>query len=262
MDTPDNTQDPASGGTPAGDPRPAGDARPSEETVARRGRRGPSRGHRGPGRGRRGQAEVAADRAESAFAQAPGTAASDGDQVLLRLVDIGKSFGPVRVLNHITLDIPVGQVTAVVGDNGAGKSTLIKTISGIYQPDGGEIRWQGRQVHLHTPKDASDLGIATVYQDLALADNLDIVQNMFLGREPVKHFAAGRDRHGENRQADAGRPVGGHGPLGPPAGGLAVRRAAPGGRGRPGRDAPGEARDPGRADGGPGRHPDRASCST
>jgi ABC-type sugar transport system ATPase subunit len=107
---------------------------------------------------------------------------------LLRLVDIGKNFGPVRVLTRITLDIPIGQVTAVVGDNGAGKSTLIKTISGIYQQDEGEIRWQGREVHLHTPKDATDLGIATVYQDLALCDNLDIVANMFLGREQVKHF--------------------------------------------------------------------------
>ena len=107
---------------------------------------------------------------------------------LLRLVDIGKSFGPVRVLNHISLDIPIGQVTAVVGDNGAGKSTLIKTIAGIYHQDEGEILWQGRQVHLHSPKDATDLGIATVYQDLALADNLDIVANMFLGHEEVKHF--------------------------------------------------------------------------
>ena len=124
----------------------------------------------------------------NAFAQAPATAASNGDQSLLRLVDIGKSFGPVRVLSHITLDIPLGQVTAVVGDNGAGKSTLIKTIAGIYHQDEGEILWQGRPVHLHTPKDATDLGIATVYQDLALADNLDIVANMFLGHEEVKHF--------------------------------------------------------------------------
>jgi ABC-type sugar transport system ATPase subunit len=107
---------------------------------------------------------------------------------LLRLVDIGKSFGPVRVLTRISLDIPLGQVTAVVGDNGAGKSTLIKTISGIYHQDDGQILWQGRQVHLHTPKDATDLGIATVYQDLALCDNLDIVANMFLGREEVRHF--------------------------------------------------------------------------
>jgi len=124
----------------------------------------------------------------SAPDQAPAPAASNGDQPLLRLVDIGKTFGPVRVLTHINLDIPVGQVTAVVGDNGAGKSTLIKTISGIYTQDEGQILWQGRQVHLHSPKDASDLGIATVYQDLALCDNLDIVANMFLGREEVKHF--------------------------------------------------------------------------
>jgi len=107
-------------------------------------------------------------------------------QPLLRLTNVGKNFGPVRVLMDIDLDIPPGLVTAVVGDNGAGKSTLIKTISGIYQPDGGEIRWQGRQVHLHSPKDATDLGIATVYQDLALCDNLDIVANMFLGREETK----------------------------------------------------------------------------
>ena len=120
-----------------------------------------------------------------------GLPASDGDPSappLLRLVDIGKSFGPVRVLTRISLDIPIGQVTAVVGDNGAGKSTLIKTISGIYHQDEGQILWQGRQVHLHTPKDATDLGIATVYQDLALADNLDIVANMFLGHELVKRF--------------------------------------------------------------------------
>ena len=141
-----------------------------------------------PSRNRRRRAELAAAEAESAFAQAPATAAGNGDQPLLRLVDIGKSFGPVRVLSHITLDIPPGQVTAVVGDNGAGKSTLIKTIAGIYQQDEGQILWQGRQVHLHTPKDATDLGIATVYQDLALCDNLDIVANMFLGREDVKHF--------------------------------------------------------------------------
>ena len=133
-------------------------------------------------------AEIAARRAEAAFAEAPAAAGSNGDQPLLRLVGIEKHFGPVRVLIDVNLDIPIGQVTALVGDNGAGKSTLIKTISGIYQQDHGEIIWRGRPVRLHSPKDATDLGIATVYQDLALADNLDIVQNMFLGREPVKHF--------------------------------------------------------------------------
>jgi len=94
----------------------------------------------------------------------------------------------VRALSDINLTIPTGQVTALVGDNGAGKSTLIKTVSGIWQPDEGQIYWQGRPVHLHSPKAAADLGIATVYQDLALCDNLDIVQNMFLGREELKHW--------------------------------------------------------------------------
>jgi ABC-type sugar transport system ATPase subunit len=108
---------------------------------------------------------------------------------LLRLAGVGKNFGPVRALTDIDLDVPLGQVTALVGDNGAGKSTLIKTIAGIWPQDAGEILWEGRPVRLHSPKDAADLGIATVYQDLALADNLDIVQNMFLGREPVRHFA-------------------------------------------------------------------------
>ena len=107
---------------------------------------------------------------------------------LLDLRGIGKNFGPVRALSDIDLTIPVGQVTTLVGDNGAGKSTLIKTISGIWQPDHGEILWKGQPVHLHSPRAATDLGIATVYQDLALCDNLDIVQNMFLGREEIKYL--------------------------------------------------------------------------
>jgi D-xylose transport system ATP-binding protein len=102
---------------------------------------------------------------------------------LLRLRGIGKNFGPVHALTDINLDVPAGQVTALVGDNGAGKSTLIKTISGIWEPNGGDILWQGKPVHFHTPKDATNTGIATVYQDLALCDNLDIVQNMMLGHE-------------------------------------------------------------------------------
>jgi ABC-type sugar transport system ATPase subunit len=113
---------------------------------------------------------------------------AQSQQALLRLAGIGKNFGPVRALANIDLDIPAGQVTAILGDNGAGKSTLIKCISGIWQPDYGEVFWQGRQVRLHSPRAATDLGIATVYQDLALADNLDIVQNMFLGRELIKHW--------------------------------------------------------------------------
>jgi len=134
------------------------------------------------------EAEIAADRAEAAFARVPATAGGNGGQPLLRLAGLGKNFGPVRALTDINLDVPAGQVTALVGDNGAGKSTLIKTISGIWQQDHGEILWEGRPVRLHSPREAADLGIATVYQDLALADNLDIVQNMFLGREPVRHW--------------------------------------------------------------------------
>ena len=105
---------------------------------------------------------------------------------LLRLRGIGKNFGPVHALTDINLDIPAAQVTALVGDNGAGKSTLIKTIAGIWEPNGGQMLWQGKPVHFRSPKDATDAGIATVYQDLALADNLDIVQNMMLGHETLK----------------------------------------------------------------------------
>ena len=139
-------------------------------------------------------AESAAAHAETAFARAPVTAAGNGDEPLLRLVGVGKNFGPVRALFDVNLDVPVGQVTALVGDNGAGKSTLIKTIAGIWTQDAGEILWEGKPVRLHSPKDAADLGIATVYQDLALADNLDIVQNMFLGREPVRHWVLDETR--------------------------------------------------------------------
>jgi ABC-type sugar transport system ATPase subunit len=104
----------------------------------------------------------------------------------MQLRGISKSFGPVQALSGIDLDIPAGQVTALVGDNGAGKSTLIKTISGTWPPSRGRLLWQGRPVYIHSPRDAAHLGIATVYQDLALCDNLDIVQNMMLGRERLK----------------------------------------------------------------------------
>jgi ABC-type sugar transport system ATPase subunit len=112
---------------------------------------------------------------------------SDPD-VLLELRKITKTFGPVRALTDVDLQIPTGKVTALVGDNGAGKSSLIKTVSGLWAPDGGEILWEGRTIHLHGPKDAEALGITTIYQDLALCDNLDIVQNMFLGHEPVRQL--------------------------------------------------------------------------
>jgi D-xylose transport system ATP-binding protein len=105
---------------------------------------------------------------------------------LLSLRGINKSFGAVHVLRGVDLDVYAGQVTALVGDNGAGKSTLIKGVAGIYPFDSGEVRFEGKEVHLHGPKDSSSLGIEVVYQDLALCDNLDVVHNMFLGREVKK----------------------------------------------------------------------------
>jgi ABC-type sugar transport system ATPase subunit len=107
---------------------------------------------------------------------------------LLSLRGLSKSFGPVQALSNVDLDLPPGKVTALIGDNGAGKSSLIKTISGLWAPDRGDIVWDGRKVELHGPRDAEALGITTIYQDLALCDNLDIVQNMFLGHEPLKHL--------------------------------------------------------------------------
>ena len=133
-------------------------------------------------------ANSAGDGATSATADVapsvPGTAMAGAP--LLQLRDVGKAFGPVQALTGIDLDIPTGQVTALVGDNGAGKTTLIKCIAGIHEPTSGQLLWNGRVVHLHSPKDATNLGIATVYQDLALADNLDIVQNMLLGHEKTR----------------------------------------------------------------------------
>jgi D-xylose transport system ATP-binding protein len=102
---------------------------------------------------------------------------------LLELRGVNKSFGAVQVLHDVNFKVYPGQVTALVGDNGAGKSTLVKTIAGIYRADSGEFLFDGKPVSIHSPKDAAALGLEVVYQDLALCDNLDIVQNMFLGRE-------------------------------------------------------------------------------
>ena len=104
---------------------------------------------------------------------------------LLELRGVSKRFGAVQVLYEVDFHVAAGQVMALVGDNGAGKSTLIKCIAGIHPIDGGEIRFGGEPVSIGGPKDAADLGIQVVYQDLALADNLDVVQNMFLGREAL-----------------------------------------------------------------------------
>jgi ABC-type sugar transport system ATPase subunit len=120
----------------------------------------------------------------------PGSDARAGtpdSQTLLSLRGISKHFGPVTALDGVNLEVPSGRVTALIGDNGAGKSTLIKVIAGIHEADHGEIFWGGERVQIRTPHDATLLGVATVYQDLALCDNLDIVANMFLGLETLSH---------------------------------------------------------------------------
>ncbi|MFF2371127.1 ATP-binding cassette domain-containing protein [Agromyces sp. NPDC058110] len=107
------------------------------------------------------------------------------DQPIIELKGVVKSFGPVDVLKGVNLTAYPGKITALVGDNGAGKSTLIKGLAGVQPYDAGEVLFNGEPVNLHTPRDAAHLGIEVVYQDLALCDNLDIVQNMFLGREEL-----------------------------------------------------------------------------
>ncbi len=105
---------------------------------------------------------------------------------VLELKGVSKSFGAVQALYQVDFHVSAGEVMALVGDNGAGKSTLIKCIAGIYPIDSGEILFDGKPVNIHGPKDSAALGIEVVYQDLALADNLDVVQNMFLGREETQ----------------------------------------------------------------------------
>jgi D-xylose transport system ATP-binding protein len=108
------------------------------------------------------------------------------DTPLLELRGVSKHFGAVIALHEVDFQVWPGCVTALVGDNGAGKSTLIKCVAGIYRIDGGEIFFDGKPVHIHGPREAAELGIEVVYQDLALADNLDVVENMFLGREELE----------------------------------------------------------------------------
>jgi D-xylose transport system ATP-binding protein len=110
-----------------------------------------------------------------------------GNAPLLTLRGINKSFGAIHVLRGVDLEVRSGEVTALVGDNGAGKSTLIKGLAGIYPFDSGSYTFEGREVHVSSPKAANALGIEVVYQDLALCDNLDIVHNLFLGREETEH---------------------------------------------------------------------------
>ncbi|MYW00921.1 ATP-binding cassette domain-containing protein [Streptomyces sp. SID3343] len=112
---------------------------------------------------------------------------------VLRLHGVNKSFGAVHVLRDVDLSVYQGEVTALVGDNGAGKSTLVKCIGGIHSADSGDYFFDGVPVTVHSPRDAADLGVEIVYQDLALCDNLDIVQNMFLGREKRRGWVLDED---------------------------------------------------------------------
>ena len=121
---------------------------------------------------------------------------------LLEIRDISKSFGSVQALTDVDLEVHRGEVVALVGDNGAGKSTLIKTIAGIHAADSGEIWFEGKPVHISGPKEAAHLGIEVVYQDLALCDNLDVVQNMYLGREAHDLFQRLKEPVMEQRTAE------------------------------------------------------------
>jgi len=105
------------------------------------------------------------------------------DTPVLTLTHITKRFGAVQALSDANLEVHAGEVVALVGDNGAGKSTMIKVVAGVNPADSGEIRWQGRPGSIGRPAGATSLGIATIYQDLALCDNLDVVGNLFLGKE-------------------------------------------------------------------------------
>jgi D-xylose transport system ATP-binding protein len=129
-------------------------------------------------------------------------------QPILEIRRLNKSFGPVHVLHDVDLAVYPGEVTALVGDNGAGKSTLVKCVAGINGIDSGEILFEGQPVSINTPHDAARLGIEFVYQDLALADNLDITQNMFLGREDNRFgFLSDGEMEQKARQTLAGLAV-------------------------------------------------------
>ena len=176
---------------------------------------------------------------------------------LLECVSVSKAFGAVQALYRVDFEVRPGEVMALVGDNGAGKSTLIKSVVGIYPFDEGEVRFEGEHVHIHGPRDSAKLGIEVVYQDLALADNLDVVANMFLGRERVRTGVV-LDESSMERSARETLDSLSVTTLrsGPPDGSRPVRRSAAGGRGGEIGHVGVEARHPRRAHGGSRRGPD------
>ena len=177
---------------------------------------------------------------------------------LLSLRGINKSFGAVHVLRDVDFDVRPGEVTALVGDNGAGKSTLIKCVAGIHPFDDGEMIFEGQPVTIHGPKDANALGIEIVYQDLALCDNLDVVHNMFLGREV--HVGVTLDEtEMEKRAGETLKSLSrAHAALAAPERLQPLRRSAPDGGDRARGAVELQARDPRRADRRARRRPDRA----
>ena len=122
------------------------------------------------------------------------TQPSNNNQPILKMKGISKEFGHVQALDNVDFEVLPNEILAMVGDNGAGKSTLIKIASGVYQPDVGEIYIDDKRVHFHNPHVARAHGIATVYQDLALADDRDVASNLFLGREPARFFMVDKQR--------------------------------------------------------------------
>lgn len=124
---------------------------------------------------------------------------------LLEVRDLSKNFGPVQALRNLSMTVRAGEVVALAGDNGAGKTTLIKAISGVYKPSSGEILLNGNPVSFSDPQEARDAGIETIYQDLALADNLSIGANIFLGREPMRRAMGFLPVLDRRKMADAAR---------------------------------------------------------
>lgn len=110
---------------------------------------------------------------------------------MLKVVNLSKRFGGIHAVEKVSFELYKGEILGLVGDNGAGKSTLIKMISGVYIPDEGKIFWKGKKIEINSPRYARELGIETIYQDLSLADNLDVAANIFLGKEILKQFMGG-----------------------------------------------------------------------
>jgi simple sugar transport system ATP-binding protein len=122
---------------------------------------------------------------------------------ILSVRNVSKAFGAVQALHRVSFDVLPGQVVALAGDNGAGKSTIIKIISGVFRHDDGEVLFNSRPIHFATPQEARESGIETIYQDLALADNLSIGENIFLGREPKRRLFGMLPILDRTRMADA-----------------------------------------------------------